>query len=61
MINDPIVEEVHQIRRELMAECSGDLKRLVTRLREREIEDAGRIVSSVEEGQTRLRAAKPPA
>ena len=61
MINDPIVEEIHQIRREMMAECDGDLKRLVARLRERETEDASRVVSSVEEGQRRWRAAKPSA
>ena len=51
MLNDPIVEEVHELRKKLMAECDGDLDRLLARLREREAEDAGRVVSTVEEGQ----------
>jgi hypothetical protein len=54
MMNDPIVEEIHQLRRKLMAECAGDLDRLLARLREREEEDASRVVSSVEEGQRLL-------
>lgn len=58
MINDPIVQEIHRIRREMMVECDGDLERLVARLREREVEDASQVVSSVEEGQRRLRAAR---
>ena len=56
MLNDPIVEEVHQLRKKLMAECDGDLDRLLARLREREEEDASRVVSSVDEGQRRLRS-----
>jgi hypothetical protein len=56
LLNDPIVEEVHQLRKKLMAECDGDLDRLLARLREREEEDASRVVSSVDEGQRRLRS-----
>ncbi len=54
-MNDPIVAEIHQVRKQLMAECDGDLERLLARLRKREVEDGERVVSSVEEGQ-RLRA-----
>ena len=54
MLNDPIVEEVHELRKKLMAECDGDLDRLLARLREREAVDADRVVSTVEEGQRRL-------
>jgi hypothetical protein len=56
MMNDPIVEEVHQLRKKLMAECDGDLDRLLARLREREAEDASRVVATVDEGQRRLRS-----
>ena len=33
MIDDPIVEEVHQTRRRIFAECNGDLDRLIARLK----------------------------
>lgn len=61
MKDDPIVEEIHRVRREMMEECDGDFEQLVATLREREGKDARRVVSSVEEGQRRLRAARPSA
>ncbi len=57
MLKDPIVEEIHQVRKQMLAECDGDLERLLARLREREAEDASRVVSSVEEGRRRSRLA----
>lgn len=59
MLNDPIVAEIHQTRKRMMAECGNDLTRLLARLREREAEDANRVVSSVEDGRrwSRERAA----
>ncbi len=44
MIKDPIVEEVHQARREIMAECDNDLQKLVKRLRRRQQASGRRIV-----------------
>ena len=32
MTRDPIVEEVHQIRRQMLAECGGDFDKLFDRL-----------------------------
>ena len=34
MINDPIVEEIHRTREKLFAECGGDMKKYLDRLRE---------------------------
>ena len=34
MPRDPIVEEVHQVRRKLLEECGGDLDRYFGRLKE---------------------------
>jgi len=45
MDRDPIVEEVHQIRDKLLEECHGDLDELMDRLKMREREDRGRIIS----------------
>lgn len=33
MNRDPVVEEVHQARQRLLKECSGDLDRLMDRLK----------------------------
>ena len=35
MIKDAIVGEVHEARRQIMAECDNDLKKLVKRLHRR--------------------------
>ena len=56
MRNDPIVAEIHRARRRIMEECGGDLERLLDRLRQREVDDAERVVSSVEQGRELLRA-----
>ena len=49
MIEDPIVEEVHQVREQLLQECGGDLEKLMDRLQTREAEDRERIVSDLTE------------
>ncbi len=43
MNNDPIVEEIHQLRGRLLAECNGDLDQLLDRYKESE--DRGRVVT----------------
>jgi hypothetical protein len=49
MKDDPIVEEVHQTRRKLLAECDGDLDKYMNRLLRGEEEHRGRLVKSVEQ------------
>ena len=46
-MDDPFVEEVHEIRRKLLNECGGDLEKLMDRLKSREHGDASRIVSEI--------------
>ena len=43
MNNDPIVEEIHQIRGRLLAECNGDLDQLLDRYKQSE--DRDRVVT----------------
>lgn len=42
--SDPIVDEIHQIRQEIMAEAGGDLDVLVERLMREQEENADRLV-----------------
>lgn len=49
MIDDPIVEEVRRTRARLLAECDGDLDKLMDRLRQRESEEECYFVNSPEE------------
>lgn len=39
---DPILDELHAIRKQMLADCGGDLERLVTSLQKREGE-SGRV------------------
>jgi len=55
MIEDPIVEEVHQTRRRILAECNGDLDRLIARLKAADSENRDRHVT-VEDVRQRTRA-----
>lgn len=48
MRNDPIVEEIHAVRRQLLAECGGDLDRYLDRLEELQAEHPERLVTTVE-------------
>jgi len=43
MNDDPIVEEIHEIRGRLLAECDGDLDRLLDRYKQSE--DPDRVVT----------------
>ena len=43
MNDDPIVEEIHQIRGRLLGECDGDLDRLLDRYKQSE--DRDRVVT----------------
>ena len=42
--NDPLVEEIHSIRKRLSKECGYDLNRLLERLRMREERHKDRLV-----------------
>jgi len=46
MWKDPIVEEIHAIRRQIAKECNYDLKQIVDRLREKEKKHKERLIFS---------------
>lgn len=43
MNRDPIIEEVHQTRQKILAECNGDLDQLLDRMKAPEIQDRGAV------------------
>lgn len=45
MSNDPIVEDVHRARQRILAECEGDLRRWLDRLKSAEARHSDRLVS----------------
>jgi hypothetical protein len=45
MKEDPIVEEIHDVRNRLLEEAGGDLKALMLRLRASEARDQDKLVS----------------
>ena len=45
MSQDPIVDEIHKMREKLLAECGGDLDKLMDRLAAREQEDEDRVIA----------------
>ena len=45
MIRDPIVEEIHQVREKLLADCNDDLDKLLDRYQSSEDQDHTRVVS----------------
>ena len=45
MINDPVVDEIDQIRTPLLAECKGDLDQLPDRYKSSEDQDRDRVVT----------------
>ena len=49
MNNDPIVEEIHQTRGRLLAQCDGDLDRLLDRYKQSEDQDRVVTLKDVEE------------
>jgi hypothetical protein len=60
MIEDPIVQEVHETRRRIFDECGGDLQRLIDRLKNAEAKDHDRLVT-LEEIQKRATAQNAEA
>jgi hypothetical protein len=46
---DPIVAEIHKVREKLLAECEGDLDKLMDRLASREREDGSRVIVDAKE------------
>ncbi len=43
MWKDPIVEEIHAVRRQIAKECNHDIRQVVERLREKEKRHKGRL------------------
>ena len=58
MIDDPIVQEIHETRRRIFEECGGDLDQLIARLKAAEQQDKDRLVTMTE---VQKRAATPEA
>lgn len=56
-MDDPIVEEVYQARQHILAECNGDLERLITRLKAADAKDKDRLVT-IEDVQKRTRTPR---
>lgn len=56
-MDDAIVQEVHEIRRRLLAECSNDLDRFMERLKAAEEQDRDRLVTA-EDIEKRAKASK---
>jgi len=50
--DDPIVEEILEVRRQLFADCKWELEGLMDRLKAREEEDRSRVVSGRREVTT---------
>jgi hypothetical protein len=48
-MEDPFVDEVHEVRKKMLRECDGDLERLMDRLKAREEADRARVISEVRE------------
>ena len=44
MNQDPIVEEIHDIREQLLQECGGDITQLMARLKAEEAQDKARLI-----------------
>ena len=57
MIEDEIVEEVHETRRRIFEECGNDLERYIERLKAAEVNGKDRLVT-FDEVQKRARATK---
>jgi hypothetical protein len=45
MIDDPIVKEIHEIRRRIMEECGGTVEGLIAHLKAAEEQDKDRLVT----------------
>ncbi|HUT33921.1 MAG TPA: hypothetical protein VNE39_10590 [Planctomycetota bacterium] len=58
MARDPIVEEIHEIRRKMLAECGGDFDKFFDRLMAAQKRRKGRLVSKPPRPRRRPVAAK---
>ena len=56
MWKDPIVEEIHAIRKQIAKECNYDLDQIVDRLREQEKKHKERLVFSKPRERTESQA-----
>ena len=45
MMRDPIVDEIHQTRQKILADCNGDLDKLMDRYKSSEDRDRSRLVT----------------
>jgi hypothetical protein len=45
MTCDPIVEEIHRVRDQMLAECGGDFQKYMDRIREAQAQDRDRLVT----------------
>ena len=58
MTHDPIVEEIHQIRKRIWEECGGDFQKYLARLRKTAAVPPDRMVT-LERRRKETRAARP--
>jgi ribosomal 50S subunit-associated protein YjgA (DUF615 family) len=56
-MDDPIVEQVHQARQRILAECDGNVDRLIARLKAADSMNKDRLVT-VEDVERRSRKPK---
>ena len=59
MKHDPIMEEIHQVRQKMLAECNGNLDELLHRLQKAELLDGDRVVSLEAMRERRRREQNP--
>ena len=59
MKHDPIMEEIHQVRQKMLAECNGNLDELLHRLQKAELSDGDRVVSLEAMREQRRREQNP--
>jgi hypothetical protein len=59
-VNDPIVEEVREVRKRIFEECGGSLDRYLERLKSAEAQDKHRLVT-LEEVRARAAASNAPS
>jgi hypothetical protein len=45
MKDDPIITEIHKIRKEILNECNNDIEKYLERLKIAELKDKDRLVS----------------
>lgn len=57
-MDDPIVEEIHQTRQRIFAECNGELDRLIARLQAAESKDRDRLVG-IQDVEEHARPRRP--